>query len=49
MFRASNLPLFLETWNVGVLEGVLLHAGAGGAVRVAAQGIATAAYEVTLR
>ena len=49
VFRASELPLFLETWNVGALEGVLRHTGARGAVRIAPHGIAAATYEVKLR
>jgi uncharacterized protein (TIGR02265 family) len=49
VYRASDLPLFLESWNVGVLEGVLRHTGARGTVRIATAGLADATYEVTLR
>ena len=47
-FHARNLPAFLETYQVGVIEGVLHHCGAQGRVLVALQDVANAIMEVEI-
>ncbi len=47
-FHARNLPAFLETYQVGVIEGVLRHCGAQGRVLVAMADIANGVMEVEI-
>ena len=47
-FRAAGLPAFLETYQVGVLEGVLRHCGEHGRVRIALQDLGAATVELTV-
>ena len=47
-FRASQFPGFLETFQVGVLEGVLRHCGERGRVTIAIEDLATATIELRL-
>jgi uncharacterized protein (TIGR02265 family) len=42
VLRARDMPLFLETYQVGVLEGVLGHCGRTGEVLVEMDGLASA-------
>ncbi len=48
LVHASGLPIFLETYHVGVFEGGLRHCGARGRVRIATEGLEDATFEVTL-
>ncbi len=48
LFHAFYLPLFLDTYQVGVLEGVLRHAGVEGRVRVAIETLDHATAEIVL-
>jgi len=48
LFHAFYLPLFLDTYQVGVLEGVLRHAGVEGRVRVASEALDHATAEIVL-
>jgi serine/threonine-protein kinase len=50
LLHAHGLPAFLETYQVGVFEGVLRHCRAPGRVRIAlrAGGLADATFEITL-
>jgi uncharacterized protein (TIGR02265 family) len=47
-FRVHEFPAFLETYQVGVLEGVLQHCGEHGRVRIAAQTLSAATFELKL-
>jgi uncharacterized protein (TIGR02265 family) len=47
-FHARNLPGFLETYQVGVVEGVLRHCGEKARVLIAVQDVANAILEVQL-
>lgn len=47
-FHARNFPAFLETYQVGVLEGVLRHCGKTGQVRIALDDVANATLEVEI-
>ena len=47
-FHARNLPAFLETYQVGVIEGVLRHCGAQGRVLLAMQDVANGMMEVEI-
>jgi eukaryotic-like serine/threonine-protein kinase len=47
-FHARNLPAFLETYQVGVIEGVLRHCDAQGRVLVAMQDVANGVMEVEI-
>ena len=47
-FHARNLPAFLETYQVGVIEGVLRHCGAQGRVLIAMQDVANGVVEVEI-
>jgi serine/threonine-protein kinase len=49
LFRARDYPDFLETYQVGLIEGVLRHCHERGRVRVALEDLANATIEVTLR
>jgi len=46
--RVRDLPTFLETYQVGVFEGLLRHCGARGHLRIALEGLAQATYELTV-
>ncbi|APR86842.1 serine/threonine protein kinase [Minicystis rosea] len=46
--HARQFPVFLETYQVGVLEGALRHCGATGRVRIAMTSLAEAVLEVDL-
>ncbi len=48
VFHARDLPVFLETYQIGVLEGVLRHCGERGRVRVAVEGLAHGTLELSL-
>ena len=39
LFHVHGLPGFLETYQVGVLEGVLHHCGERGRVRIALEAL----------
>ena len=45
-FTARDLPAFLETYQVGVLEGVLRHCRARGQLRLALDGLDRATLEL---
>jgi uncharacterized protein (TIGR02265 family) len=47
-FRVEEFPAFLETYQVGVIEGVLRHCGQHGKVRIAAQTLSAATLELRL-
>jgi serine/threonine-protein kinase len=47
-FRASQFPGFLETFQVGFLEGALRHCGVRGRISVALDDLATATIELRL-
>jgi uncharacterized protein (TIGR02265 family) len=47
-FRASQFPAFLETFQVGFLEGALRHCGVRGRIRVALDDLAAATIELRL-
>jgi eukaryotic-like serine/threonine-protein kinase len=47
-FRAQGFPVFLETFQVGVLEGVLRHCGERGRIRIALEDLGTASIELRL-
>ena len=47
-FHAKNFPAFLETYQVGVIEGVLRHCGKTGTILVAMDGLANATIEVEI-
>ncbi len=49
LVHASGMPIFLETYHVGVFEGALRHCRVPGRVRIAASGLEDATFEVTLR
>ena len=46
VFRVKELPVFLETYLVGVLEGALRHCRATGRVRIAIDDLATGMAEI---
>ena len=46
ILRAERFPVFLETFQVGVLEGALRHCGAVGRVRLALHSLADATFEI---
>jgi hypothetical protein len=46
-YHFKAMPLFLGTYNVGVLEGAFLALNATGEVRVYQSGLADASYEFT--
>ena len=48
VLRAQHFPAFLETYQVGVLEGVLRHCGVRARVRIASDGLAAATLELEL-
>jgi uncharacterized protein (TIGR02265 family) len=47
-FRARDLPAYLETFQVGVLEGVLSHCKERGTIRIAIEDPANATLELEL-
>jgi serine/threonine-protein kinase len=47
-FHAKNFPAFLETYQIGVIEGVLRHCGKTGQVRIALDDVANAMLEVEI-
>ena len=47
-FTARDLPALLETYQVGVLEGVLHHCGAQGRVRIVIEALDRATLELEL-
>ena len=47
-FRARNLPLFLETYQVGVIEGVLRQCGERGRILIALEDLSTATLHVEI-
>jgi serine/threonine-protein kinase len=47
-FHARNFPAFLETYQVGVIEGVLRHCGKTGTILVAMEDLANAMIEVEI-
>ncbi len=47
-FRALDFPAFLETYQVGVLEGVLRHCGERGRIRIAVEDLGNATIELHL-
>jgi uncharacterized protein (TIGR02265 family) len=47
-FHAHAFPAFLETFQVGVLEGVLRHCGERGRIRIALEDLGTATIELRL-
>ena len=47
-FHVRNFPAFLETYQVGVLEGILRHCGKTGQVRIALDDVANATLEVEI-
>jgi serine/threonine-protein kinase len=47
-FHAKNFPAFLETYQIGVIEGVLRHCGRSGQVRIAMDDLANAMLEVEI-
>jgi uncharacterized protein (TIGR02265 family) len=47
-FRARNLPLFLETYQVGVIEGVLRHCGERGRILIALEDLSNATLHVEI-
>ncbi len=47
-FRAHAFPALLETFQVGVLEGVLRHCGERGRIRIALEDLGTATLELRL-
>jgi serine/threonine-protein kinase len=47
-FHARNFPAFLETYQIGVIEGVLRHCGKTGQVRIALDDLANATLEVEI-
>jgi uncharacterized protein (TIGR02265 family) len=48
LFRARELPTFLETYGVGVIEGALRHCRAQGKIRVAIDDLSTGLCEVRI-
>lgn len=46
--RALDFPAFLETYQVGVLEGVLRHCGERGRIRIAVEDLSRATIELHL-
>jgi serine/threonine-protein kinase len=48
LLRARGLPIFLETYHVGVFEGLLAYCRVRGRVRIATEGLAEATFEITL-
>ena len=46
--RMRAFPAFLETYQIGVLEGALRHCGAGGRVRIALASLSDAVIEIEL-
>jgi uncharacterized protein (TIGR02265 family) len=47
-FRATQVPGFLETFQVGVLEGALRHCGERGRISIALDDLATGTIELRL-
>jgi uncharacterized protein (TIGR02265 family) len=47
-FHAHDFPAFLETYQVGVLEGVLRYCGERGRIRIAVEDLAHATIELHL-
>jgi serine/threonine-protein kinase len=47
-FRARQLPLFLETYQVGVIEGVLRHCGEKGRILIGVEDVANATLVVEI-
>jgi uncharacterized protein (TIGR02265 family) len=47
-FEAKSLPAFLETYQIGVVEGVLRHAGERGRLRIALAALDRATVELEL-
>jgi uncharacterized protein (TIGR02265 family) len=47
-FQARGLPAFLETYQVGLLEGVLRHYKVRGEIRIALEDLANATLELKL-
>jgi serine/threonine-protein kinase len=48
VMRAQHFPAFLETYQVGVLEGVLRHCNVRARMRIATEGLAFATLELEL-
>ncbi len=49
VFHIKKLPLFLETYQVGALEGVLAHCGATGQILIQLDDLGTGRIELELR
>lgn len=49
VLACERLPVFIEFYQVGTVEGILEHFGARGTIRVAIEDVATGAIEVTWR
>ena len=47
-FHAKGFPAFLETFQIGVLEGVLRHCGERGRIRIALEDLGTGVVELRL-
>jgi uncharacterized protein (TIGR02265 family) len=47
-FQAKHFPAFLETYQVGVIEGVLRHCGEKGRILIALEDVANAVIEVEI-
>ncbi len=47
-FQARGFPAFLETFQVGVIEGVLRHCGERGRIRIALEDLGTGTVELRL-
>jgi len=48
LLHAHDMPLFLGSYHVGVIEGVLRHCRAQGRVYIASERIGEATFEITL-
>jgi serine/threonine-protein kinase len=48
VMRAERFPAFLETYQVGLLEGLLAHCRAHGRIRIALLSLADATFEIDL-
>jgi uncharacterized protein (TIGR02265 family) len=49
VFHLRELPLFLETYQIGALEGVLAHCGAEGQILIQLEAPGTGRIQLTLR
>jgi serine/threonine-protein kinase len=48
LVRVSKLPVFLETYQVGIIEGAMRHCHERGRVRLATEGLADGMFEIEL-